>query len=87
MAVELTLFRSNFNAYRSDVAEYVNNIISSIDRISEYLVDIIFQNNNFHQAMGEYFGFDIIFNPDGDLVYTFNKIYIQRSVIRCLSYY
>ena len=45
MAVELTLFRSNFNAYRSDVAEYVNNIISSIDRISEYLVDIIFQNN------------------------------------------
>ena len=25
MAVELTLFRSNFNAYRSDVAEYVNN--------------------------------------------------------------
>lgn len=66
MAVELTLFRSNFNAYRSDVAEYVNNIISSIDRISEYLVDIIFQNNNFHQAMGEYFGFDIIFNPDGE---------------------
>ena len=66
MAVELALFRSNFNAYRSDVAGYVNNIISSIDRISEYLVDIIFQNNNFHQAMGEYFGFDIIFNPDGD---------------------
>lgn len=28
MAVELALFRSNFNAYRSDVAGYVNNIIS-----------------------------------------------------------
>lgn len=66
MAVELALFRSNFNAYRSDVAGYVNNIISSIDTVSQYLVDIIFQNNNFHQAMGEYFGFDIIFNPDGD---------------------
>lgn len=66
MSVELALFRLNFNAYRSDVAGYVNNIISSIDSVIQYLVDIIFQNNNFHQAMGEYFGFDIIFNPDGE---------------------